>query len=183
MIRNVTVVPREPYGAYYGIDFNHCQNGRIENCTVTGAGTGIGVFSSSNIEVINNRVTGDDVIGIDMTSCADLTVTDNLVDGYGYGVWLRGVDTATVDRNEVTNAITGILLIDCSGVTIGYNDVYGNPNPYYDNSWDDNTWPGSQRVIDGLAGRVLLVGVLIPACVFMYLGAIFMRRRRREVAA
>ena len=182
VISDVVVVSAGPTNIQYGIDLNEVRNGRIERCVVNGSRTGIGVFSSENIRVIGNEINGYGTMGMDLTSCYNLTVRFNDVNDHFYGIWLHGVSSADVSGNNIKGANTGILLVDCVDVTAKDNHMDSQMIPYYDNNWMGNTWPGSQKVIDEQLGRLLLMGLVVPAFVAMALGVYLIRDRRKKVA-
>ena len=182
VISNVVVVSAGPTNIQYGIDLNDVRNGRIEGCIVNGSRTGIGVFSSENVRLIGNEINGYGTMGMDLTSCYNLTVRFNDVNDNFYGIWLHDVSSADVRENNIKGANTGILLVDCVDVTTEDNHMDTQTIPYYDNNWMGNTWPGSQKVIDGQLGRLLLMGLVVPAFVAMALGVYFIRDRRKKVA-
>ena len=182
VISNVVVVSAGPTSTQYGIDLNEVRNGKIEGCVVNGSRTGIGVFSSENVGMIDNEINGYGTMGMDLTSCYNLTVRFNHVNDNFYGIWLHDVSSADVRENNIRGANTGILLVDCVDVTTKDNHMDTNTVPYYDNNWMGNTWPGSQKVIDGQSGRLLLLGLVVPAFVAMAFGAYILRERRNKVA-
>jgi len=109
------------------------------------AGTGLTANARAGLTVRNLNVRGYDY-GMRFSNCDDLTVesctvrqTKELSEGdvfldvfdgptgsYGYAVWLRYCDGATIRNNDVRDQQNGIGLFDCSQAEVEGNDASDN---------------------------------------------------------
>ncbi len=163
-----------------GIDISGASNGMIDRCDVNGFHTAIHISDSSNITVASNNLYALDLTtfsGIEILDSTAVTATGNIIRNYEYGVYARGVTDSRITGNSVAASYSGVYLRGCRDVTIDGNTAKTPVYDYYDSDWTDNVWTDSYRVIDETSGRLLLFGVVIPACAAMAVAVIGLRRR------
>jgi hypothetical protein len=135
---------RSPGGYTQGIDISfaaHLHMSVVENCTVTGGQEGI-VTHSSNVVIQDNIVRRTTLRGITMTEMSMGHIEDNTVlDALGVGIFCGDFSMCDVDGNTVvgtrvdrasgdaTRAGVGLEAHYGAELTVGENDVHGNPVP------------------------------------------------------
>ena len=96
---NVTVRDLTVRAYKHGMHFNTCDDLRVENCTVADTLNQVGFF---------------------------LNIFDGPTGSYGYALWLRYCDRATVRYNQVGGQQNGIGLFDCTLALVEYNQASNN---------------------------------------------------------
>jgi parallel beta-helix repeat protein len=112
------------------ISLNNVTNGRIEgnvisNNTITGAGYGIFLYSSTNNTISFNTVTGVTDSGIYLDSSTNNTVANNTLTGCAHGIYLDSSNNNTVANNTLTGGNSGIELSSSTSNTVANNTVTG----------------------------------------------------------
>ena len=121
-----------------GITGQNVYNCNIQNNNITNGDDGINIFKQyGNLTINNNRVTNmnDARDGISLVNCVSqetstsTTVTNNVIDGMDYGIFIGGHFRGTISGNTLTNiGTTGMELTIKQGVgnlyaNITYNNV------------------------------------------------------------
>ncbi|MFH1424081.1 MAG: NosD domain-containing protein, partial [archaeon] len=127
----------ETYGVYVSDEPGGVTNVNISNLTVTGWEGGI-YYELSNGNVINNTVSSNIYVGINLHSAINSLVENNIIYNVSYGVRIDGASTqnVTVQNNTITNiSASGIFITDASEVSPDHiYEIY-----IYDNTIINNT--------------------------------------------
>jgi parallel beta-helix repeat protein len=86
---------------------------KIENCTLTNriATRTLHLYHSANIQIYNNTLTGGDTY---LTSCENISIRDNIITGKGYhGIDLRWGFNVTIQNNVISSYDFGIAVDNC----------------------------------------------------------------------
>ena len=141
-IRGCTI--RSPGGYTQGVDISfaaHLHMSVVEDCTITGGQEGI-VTHSSTVVIQDNIVRRTALRGITMTEMSMGHIEDNTVlDALGVGIFCGDFSMCEADGNTVvgtradrgsgdlTRAGVGLEAHYGAELTVGDNDVHGNPVP------------------------------------------------------
>lgn len=121
-----------------GITGQNVYNCNIQNNNITNGDDGINIFKQyGNLTINNNRITNmnDARDGISLVNCVSqetstsTTITNNVVNGMDYGIFIGGHFRGTISGNTLTNiGTTGMELTIKQGVgnlyaNITYNNV------------------------------------------------------------
>lgn len=133
-----------PPGYTQGIDISfaaHLHMSVVEDCTITGGQEGI-VTHSSNVVIQDNIVRRTSMRGITMTEMSMGHIEDNTVlDALGVGIFCGDYSMCEADGNTVvgtradrasgdaTRAGIGLEAHYGAELTVGENDLHGNPIP------------------------------------------------------
>ena len=105
------------YNNYNGVYLYNADNGRVENCSITGwVKKGVLVEESSDIKVYNNTISnhawlGKDRHGVSFDSCSgSLIVEKNNVSEANYGIWVMHSDGVRISENNVTGTVHGSIV-------------------------------------------------------------------------
>jgi parallel beta-helix repeat protein len=113
-------------GAGYGFELTGRNNVTIINCTITGFLSGIHLYFSSNMSLINNRIELNVGTGLQIISSnGGCVVNNNFTSNGGIAVLLSWSLGINVSGNFVTANYAGIML-DASSVTMRNNNISGN---------------------------------------------------------
>ena len=182
VVRDIKITGTDVRSASFGVRLDDVLNGAVEGCHIDGAGYGISVLRSRDVVLRENWIVNASYAGMALDSDSDSLVMGNVVNECFYSVIMMDEQDSRIEYNVLTNATHGIVLVDCSGILTNENHIRDTNNPYSDDSWTGNVWPGNEKVIDQRAGRILILWIVLPACVALVGVAYFVRRRRVRTA-
>ena len=116
-----------------GITGQNVYSCSIQNNNITNGDDGINIYKQyGNITINNNRVTSmnDARDGISLVNCVSQTststsVTNNVVDGMDYGIFIGGYFRGLISNNNLTNiGTTGMTITGKNAATTG--NLYAN---------------------------------------------------------
>jgi parallel beta-helix repeat protein len=115
VIANVSISHDEyNYNNYHGVYLYNADNGRVENCNITGwVKRGVLVESSSDIKINDNTIgnhasIGNDRYGVYIDTCSgSLRVERNNVSEANYGIFVKLSNGALIEDNNITGTIRG----------------------------------------------------------------------------
>jgi len=151
-----------------GVEVFEKDNVTIVNCTFKYYPKGIGIRFSSNSEIVDNFITGDDSVftqwGISLYSVSDAEVIGNSVTGANsVALLLAIVNNSTISENKLEDNGRGLSLTTKSNNNFIYqNEINSNEvgirlcgshnNQFSDNDIMDNTYSGIV-VLDYVPGQ------------------------------
>ncbi|MFW9811505.1 MAG: NosD domain-containing protein [Candidatus Thorarchaeota archaeon] len=155
--------PWPSYGA--GVILFNVSNGVIENCSINGKNTGLGITNINNTLIRNNLIKRCDH-AIDMYQISNCAFSNNSIFSHDYSTGISG------GRISYSNFTANILVEGFTGLSLGPNSInntltlnrigwcteanakdFGSGNTWEGNSWSD--WDGvSPYLISGSAGSV-----------------------------
>ncbi len=137
-----------------GIDFYECQSGLIENTTVTSCHTGIQVYNSANIQIIDCHSNNNKSTGISLRRSVNCELKANLCDENMYGGMIFSESTGSANDNICRlNKGDGIGIYSHSSADLAGNTCENNEwggigfrksstGSAYDNTCRFNKWEG-----------------------------------------
>jgi parallel beta-helix repeat protein len=156
------------------ISFQNVENGRVEQCEITGSESGINFMTSQNCYATNTSIYNC-WIGIRLYHASNCTVVDNMIFENNRGVLMDNADHCRILNNSIYSSWEyGVQISGYShnnilyGNSIGWNGVsageeenavdYGEDNFFDDgigigNSWSDFN-ESETYVIPGISGSV-----------------------------
>jgi len=143
-----------------GMYFDAAQNVIVEDCEIKGYLNGIFALASSNLEFINNTVTGNQY-GIELEASNDNKLIANRFDDNGQlGIFVRGSNNILKDNSATGNEFGGIN-IDGTASPADANVVEGNivsENKVY----GIGVWRGAKNVMrSNTVMYNLVVGIML----------------------
>jgi parallel beta-helix repeat protein len=128
VIRNCTIKNAGEYGV--GISLGFLSNGRVESTVVRSSGTGISLASCSNVVLNSNMIENcSEGISNGSYSSDNITISNNTITGStDTGIYFFNLTNSTASGNSVKNSKAGIYVSSSAGCTINNNIVQGNTN-------------------------------------------------------
>lgn len=121
-ISNMTLVVTTG-GSSQGITVIHSNNTVLENNSVSGAQVGgIAIQSSTHTLAVHNNIADNGLVGFGAWDSADLAVMHSELSG----LWLEGVENATVDDNIVSGIYQGVIINSCTKLAISNNSIHAD---------------------------------------------------------
>jgi parallel beta-helix repeat protein len=103
-------------------------NGYITANTIGDCGYGVYIYNAFDIVVSDNDITTtwemDTWDGMLVSNCENLTIENNMIDGFEYGIDLYGIDDSFVTGNTVLNSLyEAVYVYDCENLEFSDNLV------------------------------------------------------------
>ncbi len=106
-----------------------CANITIYNCTIDEGFSGISLISSSNCNITNNHIFGENENCILINESSNCIISDNLIESNidGYGIYLYNSSSCLLSYNNGSNIEFGAFrLTNCSNCIIEKNNATDN---------------------------------------------------------
>jgi len=114
---------------WYGVLLDYAPNGRIENSTILGNKLGVAVVNSDNVAVVDNTIDANDQYGISSGGISwsnNTVVSRNSLTGNGVGILAGTTAYSLISDNVIAGSYYGIwLLMSPTSITVSGNRVSG----------------------------------------------------------
>lgn len=133
---NVYIAGNTITNVYYGMEFYYVQ-GIVEENVISDAYQGFYLDECFDLVIQDNIVTttfgSDSWDGADIYDSINITLQRNMIDGFGYGVYLDYVDESIFSDNSVTNSVwTAVDIEWCDDIEVSGNLI--------ENSYEDGLY-------------------------------------------
>lgn len=108
------------------IILSNCKNGVIDNVTINKTDGAIYVLSSSNIEILNSKIS-DNLIGVFLQNSDNVVISSNFIINNNWtGLWLYESDESSILNNFIDGNIDGLMSFSSSKNNIKSNNFTNN---------------------------------------------------------